>query len=74
MKSKHKLWPHEYVVAVTKGNKTRYFYGAKLKDATAAAGKALKGAVFSYCKFTRGPVQVAELKGNRLITYTERAA
>ena len=62
MKSKHKFWPHEYVVAVTRNSKTRFFYGVTLKDALAAAGKAVEnGTVFSYARFERGKVTVAEV-------------
>lgn len=67
VRSKHKFWPTEYVVAVTKGSKTRYFYGQRRKDAIEAAGKALNGRVFSVARFVRESVVVAERRPNGLI-------
>lgn len=69
LKTKHKFPPHEYVVAVTVRGRTRYFYGAKLKDATAAAGSKLDGRVFTYWKLSRGEAVVAEKEGDVLTTY-----
>lgn len=65
-------WKQSYVVAVTRGRTTRYFYGTTLKDAVAAAGKRIKpGVGFAYAKFERGAVQWAELgaKGKSYIHY-----
>ncbi len=64
LRSKHRFPLREYAVAVTTktrdGYKTRYFYGRRLKDAVAAAGKAIpNGRVFSYARFERQTVTVA---------------
>lgn len=52
-------WTRQYVVAVTKGRRTRYFYGTKLKDAMNAA-RLKSGDGFAYACFTRGPVKWGE--------------
>ena len=61
-------WKKEYAVAVTRGRKTRYFYGGTLKEALGYA-KLKPGDGFAYAKFQRGTVQWAELgaKGDRYI-------
>ncbi len=53
-------WKQQYVVAVTKGRKTRYFYGATRKEALSHAGLK-KGEGFAYAKFERGPVLWGEM-------------
>ena len=54
-------WKQQYVVAVTRGSKTRYFYGATLNEAVNVAN--LKpGDGFAYAKFERGTVQYAEAR------------
>jgi hypothetical protein len=63
-------WKQQYVVAVTTGRKTRYFYGETLKEATRASG-VKDGQGFAYAKFERGAVQWAEKakNGKVLICY-----
>ncbi len=48
-----------FVVTVTKGSRTRYFYGEKLKDAFDVAGLKV-GDKFKYAKFSRDAVRDAE--------------
>lgn len=49
-----------YMVTVTRGRRTRFFYGERLKDALDVAG--LKpGEKFQYARFSRGSVVPAEL-------------
>lgn len=55
-----------YVVTVTRGAKTRYSYGERLKDALAVASPRL-GEKFSYAKFTRAAVVSAEFHGETYI-------
>lgn len=70
MRSKHRFPIREYVVAVTHGRKTRYFYGRHLKDALAAAGKAVPdGHPFSYARFERKSVTEAEKRGKRIVSF-----
>jgi len=71
-RSKHKFWTQEYVIAVASGSHTKYFYGHKLKDALASAGKKLSdGKVFSYAKFVKkGKTTVAELRRNGRVVHT----
>ena len=45
-----------FVVTVTRGTKTRYFYGEKLKEALEYAGLK-RGDAFKYARFSRGQVQ-----------------
>jgi hypothetical protein len=59
-------WNEEYIVAITRGRKTKYFYGQTLKEACSAA--AIKnGEAFAYAKFElAGQVEWAEKVGNRI--------
>lgn len=56
-----------FVVTITRGSKTRFFYGEKLKDALAAANPR-NGEAFQYAKFGRAAVQQATWNGSG--TYT----
>lgn len=59
----------QYVVAVTRGRKTRYSWGERLKDAVAAA-RLRMGERFSYTKLVGDAEHVAEFRGD---TYLEVA-
>lgn len=48
-----------FVVTITRGSKTRYFYGERLKDALEVANPR-KGETFMYAKFAREAVQQAQ--------------
>ena len=56
-----------YVVTVTRGSRTRYTYGERLKDALSAARIKI-GESFKYAHFTRGPVADAEFRGDTYVT------
>jgi hypothetical protein len=53
-------WRKSYVVAVQRGQRTRYYDGIRLKEAVAAA-RLEPGDRFAFAKFERGPVQWAEI-------------
>lgn len=70
MRSKHRFDVRQYVVAVTHGSKTRYFYGRHLKDALAAAGKAIPDDYpFTYARFERKSITQAEKHGTRITSF-----
>ena len=48
-----------FVVTITRGSKTRYFYGERLKDAFDVSG-IKTGDKFKYAKFSRNAVRSAE--------------
>jgi len=50
----------QFVVAVTRGRKTRFFWGVKLKDALALANLR-DNERFEYAKFARGAMTKAVL-------------
>jgi hypothetical protein len=52
-----------YVVTVTRGSKTRYSYGEKLKEALAVANPR-KGESFRYARFSRSKVNESRWLGN----------
>lgn len=52
-------WKQQWVVSVTKGRKTRYFYGTKLADAMKCAGLK-KGDIFGFARFARSAVKCGE--------------
>lgn len=52
----------QYVVAVTRGRKTRYSWGEKLKDALAHANLRM-GEAFVFTKLVGGPETKAEFHG-----------
>lgn len=54
-----------YALAVTRGRRTRYFYGTKLKDAIDAAGL-LVGESFVYTKFVAGREAEAIWRGSNV--------
>lgn len=59
-----------FIVTVTRGRKTRYSYGERLKDALDAASIKV-GETFNYARFTRKAVTSAEFRGD---TYVESRA
>lgn len=59
-----------FVVTVTRGSKTRFFYGERLKDALGTANPR-RGETFTYAKFSRGATQRAQWWDG---TYTSEAA
>jgi hypothetical protein len=66
---KHAFPKAQYIVAVTRGTKTRYFYGEKLKDALRTAGLKPEE-YFSYARFPRDGAPVAALNhGETYSTY-----
>lgn len=62
-----------YVVAVTRGRRTKFGYGERLKDAMAAAG-VKDGEGFEYACYARGSKQWAEKNGDVIATYRRAAA
>jgi hypothetical protein len=56
-----------YVVTVTRGRRTRFSYGERLKDALAVARPRI-GEKFRYARFSRKEVTEAEFRGGTYIT------
>jgi hypothetical protein len=54
-----RFWAKQYVIAVQRGSKTRYFYGTHLKEALKVAGLR-QNERFSYARFDRAAVHRAE--------------
>ena len=55
----------QYVLARTRGRKTHYFYGERLKD---VLGHVKDGEGFNYARFERGAILYAEKQGRTLMT------
>ena len=58
---------HIFVVTITRGRKTRFFYGERLKDALDVANPK-RGETFTYAKFARSAVQRAQWFDGTYIT------
>ena len=57
-----------YVVTVTRGRRTRYSYGERLKDALAVAAPKI-GERFTFAKFKRGSLTKAEFHGKTIVEF-----
>lgn len=68
-RSKHKLPRVQWIVVVTRGTKSRFFYGETRRDAIAAA-HIKPHEVFTACKYTGGTRTVCALtEKNTVLEY-----